>query len=74
MKWTVQLLPPDYIDTDVWPQVSYLFYVEAETPGLAVSEARVQAMKQYKETNEGDDWFVQFVFKGHLEPEHDTSI
>lgn len=72
MKWTVQLLPPDYIDTDVWPQVSYLFYVEAETPGLAVSEARVQAMKQYRA--KGDDWFVQFVFKGHLEPEHDTSI
>jgi hypothetical protein len=74
MKFTVQMLPPDYLDTDAWPQVSYLFYVEGETPGLAVSEARCQAVAQYQETIDADDWYVQFVFKGHLEPEYDIDI
>lgn len=74
MKYTVQLMPPDYIDTDVWPQVSYLFYVDTETAGQAVPEAKLMASKQYEKTDDPDDWFTQFVFKGHLEPEHDLTF
>ncbi len=73
MRYTVQLLPPDYIDTDVWPQVAYLFYVEAETSSAAVVEGKLMAHKNYN-TNDPDDWFLQFLFKGHLEPEHDLTF